>query len=66
MTPSAEPEPYSKEIWFVPVWRDVDAAVLNSWVPDGQEMQEVVANHKSDEPVSRTRPNVWALRIRKS
>ena len=64
MTPSAEPEPYFREIRFVPVWRDVDFAVLNSSVPDGQEVHEVVANHKSDDPVSRMRPNDWGLGTR--
>ena len=64
MTPEAEPEPYFRVIRFVPAWRDVDFAVLNSSVLDGQEMQEVVANHKSDEPVSRTRGNDWGLGTR--
>ena len=64
MVPTAEPEPYRKEIRFDPVWSDVDVDGLNSGVPDGQEAQPVVANHKSDEPVSRTRLNGWGLRMR--
>jgi len=66
MTPAAEPDPYLKEIRSVPVWRDVDFDVSNSGVPDGQEAQRVVANHKSDEPVSRTRLKDWALGTRGS
>jgi hypothetical protein len=64
MMPEAEPEPYFKEILFGPVWRVVDVDGLNSGVPEGQEAQEVVANHKSDEPVSRTRSNDWDLETR--
>ena len=64
MTPSAAPEPYCREIRLVPVWRDVDFAVSNSSMPSGQETQEVVANHKSVEPVSRMIGNDWGLRTR--
>lgn len=45
----------------VPVWRVVDLVALNRTVPAGQEMQGLVANHKSDEPVSRITSNDWGL-----
>ena len=66
MMPTAAPEPYFKEIRFCESWKDVDVVGSNSGVPDGHEAQAVVANHKSEEPVSRTRPNDWGLGTRES
>ncbi len=61
-TPLAEPEPYCKLARVDPVCKDVDFDGSNSGVPEGQELQVVTANHKSEEPVSRMRSNDWGLK----
>ena len=55
--------PGAFEVPVVPPWKEDDAEGSNTGIWPWQLRQEVPANHRSEDPVSRITPRFWGLRI---
>ena len=52
-------------LWLLDAVKDVDLVESNSGMPEGHWRHWVLANQRSEEPLSRMTSNCWALRDNK-